>query len=154
MSKYIFLFIFVSFCACNNASDSGDYSTDGLDTSATTATNTSTSTDIDTTSAGVSHDTSYKIGVDTVTTRPIPAIKPNRSSSDNQSPSMPRPIPHIDTSATQVDTSKVSNPEKKRTAILGYSYYKNMKQHETRRISAFVEVNNPASVVINKLEEI
>jgi hypothetical protein len=42
----------------------------------------------------------------------------------------------------------------RRSAVFGYSVFKNMRQNETREINAFVSIINPESKVIDTLEEI
>ncbi|MFL5739892.1 MAG: hypothetical protein ACJ75B_06715 [Flavisolibacter sp.] len=43
--------------------------------------------------------------------------------------------------------------QREKTAVLGYSYFKDMKQKETRDIHAYVTINNPASTVVSVLKE-
>jgi hypothetical protein len=42
----------------------------------------------------------------------------------------------------------------KRSAVFGYSFFKNIKQHETRNINAYVSILNQVSTVINTLKDI
>jgi hypothetical protein len=65
--------------------------------------------------------------------------------------------PQVDTSATIVDTTSIASPsadQEKRYSILGYSYFKSMRQNETRNINAYVTVVNPATKVIDTLRQI
>ena len=53
-----------------------------------------------------------------------------------------------------VDSSVKNTVKAYRTATLGYSYYKHMMQHETRSVVAYISINNPASVIISRVEEL
>lgn len=41
-----------------------------------------------------------------------------------------------------------------RSAILGYSYFSHMRQHETRSVYAYISINNPQSVVISTVRNL
>jgi hypothetical protein len=80
----------------------------------------------------------------------------NRSASETGS---------LDTTTLRVDTTTMREtlPPKtldkhtidyKRSAVFGYSFFKNIRQNETRKIDAFVSVINPISKVIDTLKEI
>ncbi len=62
----------------------------------------------------------------------------------------------VDT-AVSVDTAGPRLPEnelQKKYGILGYSYFKAMRQHETRNINAYISIANPANRVIDTLKEV
>lgn len=48
----------------------------------------------------------------------------------------------------------IDEQNKKRSAVLGYSFFKNMREHETRDINAYVTIINKISLVIDTLKEI
>src|SRR5687768_4352878 len=86
-------------------------------------------------------DTAYLPLPDTLTVTPFPADSTGTG---------------IDTSAPNVivDTPVNNRQDPERTAFLGYSFFKKMKQNETRRISAYVLIDHPESEVVYRLEEI
>jgi len=65
---------------------------------------------------------------------------------------------NIDTSATQpISDTAITSPafdKNKRYAVLGYSYFKSMRQNETRNINAYVSIINSSAKVIETLSQI
>lgn len=62
----------------------------------------------------------------------------------------------VDT-AVMVDTAGPVNPPndlQKKYGILGYSYFKSMRQNETRNINAYVSIVNAANRVMDTLKEV
>lgn len=62
----------------------------------------------------------------------------------------------VDT-AVRVDTAGPTNPVvelQKKYGVLGYSYFKAMRQHETRNINAYISIVNAANRVIDTLKEV
>lgn len=52
------------------------------------------------------------------------------------------------------DTSAILGQSVKRSAVLGYSAFKTMRQHETRNINVWVSIINPAAKVIDTLRQL
>lgn len=46
------------------------------------------------------------------------------------------------------------NAQPARSAILGYSYFSHMRQHETRSVYAFISINNPQSVIVSTVKDL
>lgn len=65
--------------------------------------------------------------------------------------------PPPDTNFLKIDTAITQPPSKdkeKKYGVLGYSYFKAMRQNETRNISAYVSIINSVKKVIDTLKEI
>lgn len=87
----------------------------------------------------------YPATVDTTVTAPSDSIK-----------LLDTTTARVDT-AVMVDTVRPSIPEDeplKKYGVLGYSYFKAMRQNETRNINAYISIVNPANKVIDTLKEV
>lgn len=60
----------------------------------------------------------------------------------------------LDTSESPDEKPTQPLPLPSRSAILGYSYFSNMRQHETRSVYAYISINNPESVVISTVQDL
>ena len=89
---------------------------------------------------------------------PPPPATADKPGKDISSPAPPVSTPDTARSSPTPPVSlpddKETNNVAKRSAVFGYSFFKNIKQHETRNINAYVSILNQVSTVINTLKDI
>lgn len=85
------------------------------------------------------------------------------ASKDTAAPVTQDSVNLVDSTATKVDTAVMvdtagsrnpPNDLQKKYGVLGYSYFKAMRQNETRNINAYVSIVNAANRVIDTLKEV